>query len=92
LLRQESISTAQQHSGIFDPRTGAPAETTMTVSVVAPSAMVSDALDTTLLLMSIDEGRQLLADYSNVSAFWVSPAGELMAEHHPKGHRTAWSR
>jgi FAD:protein FMN transferase len=81
LLRNESISTAQQSGEVVDPRHGAPAPTATSVSVVAPSAMVSDALDTTLLLMSIGEGRQLLSRYSNVSAFWIAANGELTAEY-----------
>jgi FAD:protein FMN transferase len=92
LLRNESISTSQQHGEIIDPRVGTPATGTMTVSVVAPSAMVSDALDTTLVLLSIGEGRQLLAEYSNVSAFWTSAEGELNAEYHAKDSATAGSR
>jgi thiamine biosynthesis lipoprotein len=91
-LRNESISTAQQSGDIFDPRLGAPAPATTSVSVVAPSAMVSDALDTTLLLMSIGEGRQLLSRYSNVSAFWIAENGELTAVHRAETPATARRR
>jgi thiamine biosynthesis lipoprotein len=87
LLRNESISTAQQSGEIVDPRLGTPAATTTSVSVVAPSAMESDALDTTLLLMSIEEGKTLLSQYGNVSAFWISSDGALQAQYPYPGVR-----
>jgi FAD:protein FMN transferase len=92
LLRNESISTSQQQGEIFDPRIGMPASTTTAVSVVAPSAMISDALDTTLVLLSIDEGKRLLSDYAKVSAFWISANGELKAEYHSTDSTTAGPR
>jgi thiamine biosynthesis lipoprotein len=90
LLRDNSISTSQQHlvshavqpgsfGEILDPESGAPTDSRMAVSVVAPSAIVSDALDTTLVLLSMEEGAKLLAPFADVSAIWVSPAGELRA-------------
>lgn len=88
LLRDTSISTSQQklvplpfESGSFgeilDPRTGAPVEGGMTVSVVAPSTTTSDALSTTLLMLSAEEGAKLLAQFADVSAIWISSAGQL---------------
>lgn len=79
LLRDSSISTSQQNGEILDPQTGTPAESTMSVSVVAPSATVSDALDTTLLMLSTDEGTRLLAQFTGVSALWITNKGELKA-------------
>lgn len=83
-LRDASISTSQQAfaSGarmagdILDPRTGAPAETAMSVSVVAPTATASDALSTTLLILPVAEGRLLLQHFTGVSAAWISPEGK----------------
>ncbi|MGH9373181.1 MAG: FAD:protein FMN transferase, partial [Vicinamibacterales bacterium] len=74
LLSETSISTAQQRSTpfvfdsgsfgeILDPQTGAPTTNRMAVRVVAPTATVSDALDTTLVMLSIEEGVKLLAHY-----------------------------
>jgi thiamine biosynthesis lipoprotein len=90
LLRDASISTSRQKlvpfsldSGTFgeilDLRTGAPLESGMTVSVMTPSATVSDALSTTLLMFSTEEGANLLGQFGDVSAVWISPAGELKA-------------
>jgi FAD:protein FMN transferase len=90
LLRDESLSTSQQSltspiagrvrfGEIMDTETRAPLLDNVSVSVVARSATDADALSTTLLLMSIEEGRALLEQLPAVSAFWISPAGELRA-------------
>jgi FAD:protein FMN transferase len=92
LLRDGSISTSQQNvvplafdtavfGNIVDPQNGAPVQSRLTISVVAPSATISDALSTTLMLLSIDEGTKLLAQFDRVSALWTSPAGELQASY-----------
>jgi thiamine biosynthesis lipoprotein len=74
-----SVSTSQQSpSGeTIDPRTGLPVDNAMTVNVLAPSATISDALSTSLLVMSLDDGRELLPHFAGVSAVWVGPDGEL---------------
>lgn len=93
LLRDASISTSQQNvlpfaseagsfGEILDPRTGAPAESPAAVSVVGASATVSDALSTTLLMLSTDESRKLLEQFADVSALWIS-AGELQSSYRP---------
>lgn len=79
LLSGGSVSTSQQSpSGeIVDPRTGFPVDSALTVSVLAPSATISDALSTSLLVMSMDAGRELLPQFRDVSAVWIGPGGEL---------------
>ncbi len=92
LLRDSSISTSQQKlvplgfepgdfGDIVDPQAAAPAQNRMAVSVVAPSATTSDALSTTLVLLTIEEGSRLLAQFADVSALWMSPAGDLQASY-----------
>jgi thiamine biosynthesis lipoprotein ApbE len=54
---------------------------TMTVSVVAPSATVSDALDTALVILPVEEGTRLLGQFTGVSAVWISAAGELRSSY-----------
>jgi thiamine biosynthesis lipoprotein len=81
LLEDASIATSEQTGSIIDPLTGSPTSERMTVSVIAPSATLSDGLSTTLLLMSIDEGKKLLEQYGNVSAFWIAPGGQLKASY-----------
>lgn len=96
LLRDGSISTSQQYrtplalaggsfGEILDPHTAAPADAPMTVSVTAPRAVVSDALDTALVLLSIDDGRRLLEHFQGVSAMWMSAAGDVKAVYREPG-------
>jgi thiamine biosynthesis lipoprotein len=103
LLKDGSISTSQQHlvafpftpgsfGDILDPHTGAPAESRMSVSVVAPSATVSDALSTTLLMLSADDAARLLAQFGEVSAIWVSEAGELKGAYRESSLRMSDAR
>jgi FAD:protein FMN transferase len=81
LLRDRSISTSEQSpSGeILDPQTGAPAGSKLAVSVVAPSATVSDALSTTVLMLPLEDAMKLLPQFDNVSALWMTRTGELKA-------------
>lgn len=92
LLRDGSISTSQQNltlrpferdtfGEIIDPQHRAPTPARTAVSVVTTSATAADALSTALLLMSLEEGREMLEQFPNVSALWISPAGELQASY-----------
>jgi thiamine biosynthesis lipoprotein len=84
-LRDTSISTSSQSGSedaglrghIVDPRTASPVESRMTVSVIGPRAAVSDALSTTLLMMSREESKTLLARFDRVTAYWISSDGRL---------------
>jgi thiamine biosynthesis lipoprotein len=84
LLRNRSLSTSQQADAgwpaggeIVDPHTGAPLAGRHAVSVLAPSATASDALATTLVMLPVGRGKQLLAQFDGVSAEWRSPAGAV---------------
>lgn len=82
LLRDTSLSTSQQDperaiGDVVDPLAGTPIESRMTAIVVSRSAMLADALSTTMLMLPVDEGMRLLAEFGEVSALWISPGGEL---------------
>jgi FAD:protein FMN transferase len=92
LLQNNSISTSIQtfvplafdsvsFAHIIDPASAAPAPSRLAISVVAPRATVSDALSTTLLMMSPQDCGGLLAQYSSVSAYWVSADGKVQASY-----------
>ena len=81
LLKDTSIATSEQTGSILDPSTGKPTSERMTVSVIAPSATLSDGLSTTLLLLSIEDGKKLLEHYADVAAFWIAPGGQLKASY-----------
>jgi thiamine biosynthesis lipoprotein ApbE len=91
-LRDASISTSQQNGEILDAFTGRPIESELTVSVIAPSAAMSDVLSTTMLLLPVEKGQRMLAAFTGVSAFWISPAGELTATYPASGPRVSDAR
>jgi thiamine biosynthesis lipoprotein ApbE len=47
--------------------------------VIGPSATVADALSTTLVMLSVEEGRLLAEQFPEVSAVWISPGGQVHA-------------
>jgi thiamine biosynthesis lipoprotein len=90
LLRDASISTSEHsltsfafETGLFgeiiDPQQQGPSSRRGTVSVVTDDATTADALSTTLLLMSHEEGRRMLEQFPNTSALWISAARKLDA-------------
>lgn len=92
LLRDMSMSTSQQNplpfattagsfGEILDPRTGAPAEGRTAIAVVTHSGTTAEALTKALLMMPSADAKALLARLPDVSALWMSPAGELLAAH-----------
>lgn len=103
LLRDSSVSTAGQqlvplslepgaYGEILDPHSGAPAAGRFAVSVVAPSGTLGDALDTTLVMLSIEEGTALLSQFPGVSAIWVSSDGHLEGTYRTSGLELADAR
>ena len=91
-LRDSSLSTSRQvrvplgsgergYGGIIDPARGRPVESSTTVVVRAVSATQADALSTTLVLLSIDEGTRLLEGFPRASALWISADGKVLARH-----------
>jgi FAD:protein FMN transferase len=88
LLRDRGLSTSQQnlvpfafaagaYGEILDPRSAAPAQARMAVTVVADSASIADALSTTLVILPMAEADGLLAQFGDVSGVWTSHAGDL---------------
>jgi thiamine biosynthesis lipoprotein len=91
-LRDSSLSTSRQarvplgsgergYGGIIDPAGGRPVESSTTVVVRAASATQADALSTTLVLLSMEEGKRLLEGFPGASALWISAAGEILGRH-----------
>ncbi len=84
-LQDNSVSTSDQtlpsllglgsFGHIIDTVTGKPFETAIAVSVVAETAMASDALSTALLVMGPAKGRNLVKRLRNVAAVWISAEG-----------------
>jgi thiamine biosynthesis lipoprotein len=86
MLRDRTLSTSQQNHAappleesapgeIIDPHRRAPIRNAGIVTVVGPSAAEADAMSTTLLLLSIEHGKALLARFPGTSAVWLAPSG-----------------
>ena len=82
LLRDQAMSTSGsniqyfRHEGrryghILDPRTGWPVEGTLSVTVVAPSAAVADALSTAFFVGGVEIARRCCDNLSNVGAVLI---------------------
>ena len=85
-LHENSVSTSEQTPAsllgnataghIIDPDNGKPLETRYALSIVAKTAIASDALSTTLLLVGPDKGRPIVRAVADVAAIWVSAEGQ----------------
>lgn len=95
MLTNATLSTSEQSAPsllgrdsaghIIDAATGKPLRTQFAVSVIAPTATMSDGLSTTLLLLGPIEGKVLVNRTPNVSAIWLSPTAQIeMASHGPQ--------
>jgi thiamine biosynthesis lipoprotein len=80
-LRDAAMSTSEQNGEILDPRDGVPEDSPFTVTVIGHRAATADALSTTLVLLSIEDGKALLTKFPDVSALWMSPEGHIRAQH-----------
>jgi thiamine biosynthesis lipoprotein len=60
-----------RYAHIMDARTGRPVRGMAGVTVIAPSAMLADALSTTLFVLGAEKGRELLKRYPNCEAIWI---------------------
>lgn len=79
-LRNNSVSTSSQEDEageLVDPRSAAPVRASYSISVVARSGTLADALSTTLLMVSGDESNQLVRNLDGVTAFWFHSDGRV---------------
>ena len=65
-----------RYAHIMDARTGRPVRGMAGVTVIAPSAMLADALSTTLFVLGPEKGRALLKRYPNCEALWIPDTPE----------------
>jgi thiamine biosynthesis lipoprotein len=65
----------RRYHHLFDPATGFPADRCQSVTVLAPSAMLADALATALFVLGPEPGLALLRDYPGVDALIVAADG-----------------
>jgi FAD:protein FMN transferase len=83
-LRNEAISTSgkyeqfvaangRTYGHIMDPRTGRPADGFISVTVVAPTAMLADAWDTPLFVLGPAAARRKAKERDDIAAVLVAP-------------------
>ena len=64
-------------SHVLDPRTGRPSEGVLSVTVLAPTAALADALATAFFVLGEESSGKLLAELPEVGAIFVLPGQKL---------------
>jgi len=72
------FDAAGRFNHIFNPATGGCATRYLSVSVVAPSATVADALSTAFSLMPMDRAAGVLTETGATDAYFVPPDGSVI--------------
>jgi thiamine biosynthesis lipoprotein len=76
-LARATVSVSEQANGhIIDPSTGRPNPASRAVVVIAPTATMSDALSTTLLILGPDRGASVLASLPAATVRWIDHSRE----------------
>ncbi len=71
------IDDGVRYHHIIDPRSGYPARGLRSVTIVGPSAMVSDILATTIMILGRSEGLTLLENIEGYDGLLVDDEGEI---------------
>jgi len=69
------LQNGHRYGHILDPRSGRPAQSCVSVTVLAPSAALADALSTALYVLGPDASAPLLAAHKDLAALFVLRAG-----------------
>ncbi len=67
------VHEGEVYGHVLDPRTGRPTSRRGSVSVIAPSATLGDALSTAFLVMGFDDAARLIRTHPEWSAVFYSP-------------------
>jgi thiamine biosynthesis lipoprotein len=84
LLKDRALSTSGsgvqsfRHAGkkyghILDPRTGRPVEGLLSVTVLAPTAALADALSTAFFVLGLEKAQKYCDNHPNVSSLLIPP-------------------
>lgn len=71
------IADGVRHHHILDPNTGESAREVQSASVLAPAAIDSDALSTTVFVLGVERGLALVNNLPGVDAILIDGAGKL---------------
>ena len=69
----------KRYHHIMDPRTGYPAENTISVTVIASDAETADALSTGLFVLGAKKGMALVETLGDIEAMFVTKEGKIYA-------------
>ena len=72
------IEDGRRYHHILDPDTGEPARGSRSVTIVAPRAVIADALSTGVFVMGPDAGMALIEELPDVEGVIVSETGEVL--------------
>ncbi len=86
ILRDEAVATSgnyenfvelegKRYGHIIDPRTGKPVSRILSVTVVAPTGLASDALSTGLFVLGPDDARPVVERFAGVAALFALADG-----------------
>jgi thiamine biosynthesis lipoprotein len=89
LLRDEAVATSGNYENfveidgtryghIIDPRTGQPVSDVLSVTVIAPSGLASDALSTGLFVLGFERSAEAIALLRRVKALYALPGNAGM--------------
>jgi thiamine biosynthesis lipoprotein len=84
LLKDRALSTSgsgvqsfrlggKKYGHILDPRTGRPVEGLLSVTVLAPTAAVADALSTAFFVLGLEKAREYCDNHPQVSSLLIPP-------------------
>lgn len=65
----------KRYGHLLDPRIGSPVEGMLSVTVIAPSATIADALSTAFYVMGLDNALQYCDDHPEIGAIIIPAAG-----------------
>ena len=84
LLKDQALATSgsgvqsfrvagKKHGHILDPRTGRPVEGLLSVTVLAPTAALADALSTAFFVLGLEKAREYCDNHPEVSSLLIPP-------------------
>jgi thiamine biosynthesis lipoprotein len=74
---QHLVHHGRRLGHILDPRTGWPADTLASASVLAPTAAEADALATAFFILGVDRAREYCAAHPAIGAVLLQPQAEM---------------
>jgi len=61
---------------ILDPKTGLPADSCQSVTIIAPTTELADALATGMFVLGVTKGMELIQQFSEIEAMWIRADGK----------------